>query len=49
MMVDPMLMIVQSLRSFPTAVTTTAVAPTEVILPVLREFTRIHLNLPEST
>ena len=33
MMVDPMFMIVQSLRSFPTAVTTTAVAPTEVILP----------------
>ena len=34
MMVDPMFMIVQSLRSFPTAATTTAVAPTEVILPV---------------
>ena len=34
MMVDAMFMIIQSLRSFPTAVTTTAVAPTEVILPV---------------
>ena len=34
MMVDPMFMIVQSLRTFPTAVTTTAVAPTEIILPV---------------
>ena len=34
MMVDPMFMIIQSLRSFPTAVTTIAVAPTEVILPV---------------
>ena len=34
MMVDPMLMIVQSLRSFLTAVATTAVAPIVVILPV---------------
>ena len=34
MMVDPMFMIVQILRSFPTAVTTTAVAPIAVILPV---------------
>ena len=34
MMVDPMLMIVQSLRSFLTAVATTAVAPIAVILPV---------------
>ena len=34
MMVDPMLRIVQSLRSFPTAVTPTAVAPIAVILPV---------------
>ena len=34
MMVDPMFMIVKSLRSFPTAVTTTAIAPTEGILPV---------------
>ena len=33
MMVDPMHMIVQSLRSFLTAVTTTAVAPIAVILP----------------
>ena len=33
MMVDPMFMIVQSLRSFLTAVTTTAVAPIAVILP----------------
>ena len=31
MMVDPMFMIVQSLRSFLTAVTTTAVAPIAVI------------------
>ena len=41
MMVDPMFMIVQNLRSFltavtPTAVTPTAVAPIAVILP---EFT----------
>ena len=36
MMVDPMFMIVQSFRSFLTAVTTTAVAPIAVILP---EFT----------
>jgi hypothetical protein len=41
MMVDPMFMIVQSLRSFLTAVTTTAVAPNAVILPV------IYLNLPD--
>ena len=34
MMVDPMFMIIQSLRSFLTAVTTTAVPPTLVILPV---------------
>ena len=34
MMVDPMFMIVQSLRLFLTAVTTTAVAPIAVILPV---------------
>ena len=34
MMVDPMFMIVQSLRLFLTAVTTTAVAPIEVILTV---------------
>ena len=34
MMVHPMLMIVQSLRSFLTDVTTTAVAPIPVILPV---------------
>ena len=34
MMVDPMFMIVQSLRSFVTAVTPTAVAPIVVILPV---------------
>ena len=33
MMVDPMFMIVQSLRSFLTAVTPTAVAPIAVILP----------------
>ena len=46
MMVDPMLMIVQSLWSFPTAVTTTAVAPTDVILPV---FAWIYLNLSEFT
>ena len=34
MMVDPMFMIVQSFRSFLTAVTTTAVAPIAAILPV---------------
>ena len=33
MMVDPMFMIVQSLRSFLTAVKTTALAPIAVILP----------------
>ena len=33
MMVDPMFTIVYSLRSFLTAVTTTAVAPIAVILP----------------
>ena len=33
MMVDPMFMIVQSLRSFLTVVTPTAVAPIAVILP----------------
>ena len=43
MMVDPMLLIVQSLWSFLTAVTTTAVAPIAVI------FTCIYLNLPEIT
>ena len=40
MMFDPMLLIVQSLWSFLTAVTTTAVAPIAVI------FTCIYLNLP---
>ena len=35
MMVDQMFMIVQGLRSFLTAVTTTAVAPIAVILPVV--------------
>ena len=44
MMVDPMFMIVQSVRSFliavtPTAVIPTAVAPVAVILPELPEFT----------
>ena len=34
MMVDPMFIIVQSLRSFPTAVTPTVVVPIAVILPV---------------
>ena len=43
MMVDPMFMIVQSLRSFLTAVTTTAVAPIALI------FTSIYLKLPEFT
>ena len=46
MMVDPMFMITQSLRSFLTAVTTTVVAPIAVILPV---YTCIYLNLPELT
>jgi hypothetical protein len=41
MMVDPMFMIVQSLRSFLTAVTTNAVAPIAVI------FTCIYLNIPK--
>ena len=44
MMVDPMFMIVQNFRSFLTAVTPTAVAPTVVILP---KFTRIYLFLPD--
>ena len=43
MMVDPMFMIFQSLRSFLTAVTTTAVAPIAVI------FTCIDLNIAEVT
>ena len=43
MMVDPMFMIVQSLRSFLTAVTTTAVAPIAVI------FTCIYLNIHKIT
>ena len=34
MMVDPMFMIVQGIRSFLTAVTPTPVAPIAVILPV---------------
>ena len=38
MMVDPMFMIIQSLRSFLTAVTPTAVAPIVVILPTLTYF-----------
>ena len=46
MMVDPMFMIVQSLRSCLTAVTPTAVAPIAVILSV---FTWSYLNLPEFT
>ena len=46
MMVDPIFMIVQSLRSFLTAVTPTVVAPIAVILPL---FSWIHLNLPEIT
>ena len=33
MMVDPMFMIIQSLRSFLTAVTPTFIAPIAVILP----------------
>ena len=43
MMVDPMFMIVQSLWSFLTAVTTTAVAPIAVI------FTCIYLNIHKIT
>ena len=43
MMVDPMLLIVQNLWSFLTAVTTTAVAPITVI------FTCIYLNIPKNT
>ena len=50
-MLDPMLMIVQNLKSFltaftPTAGTPTAVTPTAVILP---EFTIVYLNLYEFT
>ena len=49
MMVDPMFMIVQSLRLFLTAVTPAAVTPTNVapIAVILPEFTCIYLNLPE--
>ena len=46
MMVDPMFMIIQSLRSFLTIVTPAAVTPT-VVLPIvviLPEFTCIYLN-----
>ena len=39
MMVDPMFLIVQSLRSFLTAVTPTAVALIAIILPEFLEFT----------
>ena len=39
MMVDPMFKIVQSLRSFLTAVTTTAVAPIAVIYQYISEIT----------
>ena len=46
MMVDQMFMIVQSLRSFLTAVTTTAVAPIAIIIPV---FTLTYMNVPEFT
>ena len=44
MIVDPQFMVVQNFRSFLTAVTPIAVAPTAVILP---EFTRTYLNLPD--
>ena len=51
MMVDPILMIVQSLRLFLTAVTPTAVKPIVVIFACiylnLPEFTGIYLTLPE--
>ena len=50
MMVDPMLLIVQSLWSFVTAVTTTAVAPIAVIFYLfLPEHTKNYLNLPVIT
>ena len=57
MMVDPMLLIVQNLWSFLTAVTTTAVTPIAVIftciylniLKKISKFTFNHLNLPEFT
>ena len=51
MMVYPMFMIVQSLRSFITAVTPTAVTPTAVatIVVILPEFTGIYLNVHEFT
>ena len=45
-MVDLMFMIVQSFRSFSTAVTTTAVAQIAVILTV---FILIYLNVPKFT
>ena len=46
MIVDTMFKIIQNLRSFLTAVTTTAVAPIAVILP---ELTLIYMNLHEFT
>ena len=51
MMVGPMFMIVQSLRSFITAVTPTAITPTGVasIAVILLEFTKIYLNSPKFT
>ena len=51
MMVGPMFMIVQNVRSFLATVTPTDVTPTAVILLaftwILPEFTSIYLNLPE--
>ena len=53
MTVDPMFMIIQSIWSFLTAVTTTAVAPIAVIFTCiylnLPKVTRIYLKLPEFT
>ena len=48
MMVDPMFMMVQSLRSFLTAVRPTAVTPTAVTssVVILPEITSIFMNFP---
>ena len=44
MMVDPMFMVIQSLRSFLTAVTSIAVTPTDVTT-VGGNLTRFYMNL----
>ena len=49
MIVDPMFMIIQNSRSFLTAVTPTAVAPTVVLLANLGDLPELNSNLPEFT